>query len=277
MVSMTSPSKAGRHPRRALLVILAMLFGTASCRSGQPAAFLTASPLTPNRFVTDLAGVLSPEDASSLEAELSAIKRRGVAEIVIYIAPMLPPGQTLEDFTFHAANSWGIGDVHANDGIIIFVFMAERKVRIELGLGVSEAISDEAAARIIAESIAPAFRQSAYASGLRSAVHELVTLLLVHQPGGAQASSGGPSGAAANAPREFRVCCESWVSAGWWRVTPRAVNALGRSEHLPPPTQIPPFGRDDMKGNRGRCSRTPNASSRPRNSSRESRALFGMT
>jgi uncharacterized membrane protein YgcG len=189
---MTSPRNTSRHRWHALLVILAILLGTASCRSGQ--ALLTSIPVTPNRFVTDLAGVLSPEDLSSLEAELSTVKGRGVAEMVIYIAPTLPPGQTLEDFTLRAANAWGIGDAHANDGIIIFVFMAERKVRIELGLGVSDAISDEAAARVIAESIAPAFRRSDYAGGLRSAVHELVTLLLVHQLGSAQASGGGSRG-----------------------------------------------------------------------------------
>ena len=97
--------------------------------------------------------------------------------MLVYVAPSLPPGESLEEFTLRAANAWGVGHAGVDDGLVIFVFVTDRKVRIEVGLGLESVISDEAAGRIIAEHIAPAFRREAYGEGLRNAVQELTRLL----------------------------------------------------------------------------------------------------
>lgn len=134
----------------------------------------------PKRVVTDAAGWLSAADVTRLEAELVGLQKQGLAQIVIYIAPSLPAGANLEELTLRTANSWGVGRAGADDGLVIFVFAAERKVRIEVGLGLEKAISNEAAARVIRENIAPAFRRRAYGEGLHSAVQELARLIRSH-------------------------------------------------------------------------------------------------
>lgn len=136
-----------------------------------------AVPPAPERRVTDLASVLSADETAALESELEAIDQRGQAQMIIYIAPAVPSGQLLEDFTLRAANAWGVGRADVDDGIILFVFIADRKVRIELGEGAAKMISDDAAARIIADDIAPHFRRKEYAQGLHRAIEKIERLL----------------------------------------------------------------------------------------------------
>lgn len=104
-----------------------------------------------------------------LERELAGVEERGLAQMIIYIMPALPEGEVLEELTLRSANAWGIGRKGVDDGVVIFVFVADRKVRIELGYGVEKTISDAAAARVISEQISPSFRRGAYAEGLRNA------------------------------------------------------------------------------------------------------------
>jgi uncharacterized protein len=164
-----------------VLLILVMAAGTTAAQSEGKA---TPEPsgegailAKPDRLVTDTAGILSAEEVSSLEETLVGVETRELAQVLVYIVPSLPADEKLEELTLRSVNAWGVGRAGVDDGLVIFVFVADRKVRIELGLGLESAISDEAAGRVIAEIIAPAFRREAYAEGLRGAVQELVRLL----------------------------------------------------------------------------------------------------
>ena len=161
-------------------LLIAVLFGlVAGCqtvaRTTPPEA--TATLPRPETAVTDAAGVLSPEDRASLEADLASIRKRGLAGVIIYIAPALPPGADMEELTLRSANAWGLGRRGRDDGLAIFVFIVDRKVRIEVGRGLEKAVSDEAAVHVISDQLAPAFRALAYGEGLRDAVSALTGLL----------------------------------------------------------------------------------------------------
>lgn len=158
-----------------LLLIVAV--GLVACQTASPQRPTSAQPA---RLLTDNAGVLTGEEVSSLEADLVAVEERGLAQMLIYIDPSLPPGENLEAFALRAVNAWGVGHAGVDDGLVIFIFIDDRKVRIELGLGLEGVISDEAAGRVIAEIIAPPFRRGAYGEGLRDAVRELSRLLALN-------------------------------------------------------------------------------------------------
>ena len=110
--------------------------------------------------------------------------RAGLAQAVIDIESALPPGEVLEKLTLRSANAWGIGRKGVNDGLVIFVFMQDRKLRIEIGRGLESAISNAAAKTIVDEQLTPAFRQRKYADGLAKAIRELRELLLRRSHGG---------------------------------------------------------------------------------------------
>lgn len=113
----------------------------------------------PTQLVSDTANVLDANDTTRLESRLRDLRASGLAEMIIYLAPSLPEGSVMEDFTLSAVNAWGIGDSATNNGLAIFAFMKDRKVRIEVGRGLEERISDADAAAVIADQIAPSFRQ----------------------------------------------------------------------------------------------------------------------
>lgn len=132
-----------------------------------------ASLPAPKEWVTDQAGILTPEQKSALNAQLAEIDRSHLAQVIIYIAAKLPDGVKLEEFTLTQANAWGIGHADRDDGIVIFLFVAEKKIRIEVGYGLQAKITSELAKGLIVDQIAPSAEKGAYAAGLSNAVAEL--------------------------------------------------------------------------------------------------------
>src|SRR5262245_10092617 len=89
--------------------------------------------------------------------------------MVIAIFPSLE-GESLEDYSIRLAQQWRIGQKGLDNGLILLVFLQERKVRVEVGYGLEPTITDIVASQIIRESIAPRFREGRYAAGLEAAV-----------------------------------------------------------------------------------------------------------
>lgn len=79
-------------------------------------------------------------------------------------------GESLEDYSIRLAQQWRIGQKGLDNGLILLVFLQERKVRVEVGYGLEPTITDIVASQVIRESLAPRFREGRYAAGLEAAV-----------------------------------------------------------------------------------------------------------
>ncbi len=90
--------------------------------------------------------------------------------MVIAIFPALE-GEPLEDYSIRLAQQWRIGQKGLDNGVILLVFVQERKVRFEVGYGLEPVVSDAVAGQIIREVIRPRFLERRYADGLEGAVH----------------------------------------------------------------------------------------------------------
>lgn len=119
--------------------------------------------------VTDLTGTLSAEDRASLTASLAALEKDKGAQIAIVLLPTTQP-ETIEQFGIRLAEAWKIGRKGVDDGVIVIVAKDDRRMRIEVGYGLEGAIPDAIAKRIVAEQMAPRFREGDFAGGLRSTV-----------------------------------------------------------------------------------------------------------
>ncbi len=122
--------------------------------------------------VTDLTNTLDATQGGRLEAQLAAIERSGRAQIAVLLLPTTQP-ETIEQFGIRLAEAWKIGRKGADNGLIVIVAKDDRKMRIEVGYGLEGSIPDAIAKRIIAERMAPAFKQGDFFGGLRSAVEGL--------------------------------------------------------------------------------------------------------
>jgi uncharacterized protein len=123
----------------------------------------------PTQRVNDYAGLLAPDAQQRLERTLAGREAATGAQMVIAIFPSLE-GESLEDFGIHLAERWRVGQKSLDNGVILLVFVRERRVRMEVGYGLEPVITDAVAAQIIRETIAPRFREQRYAAGLEAAV-----------------------------------------------------------------------------------------------------------
>lgn len=139
------------------------------------AADLVALPPLAAR-VTDLTATLTPDQRSELEAASAAIESSKGAQVAILILPTTQP-ETIEQFGIRLAEAWKIGRGRVDDGVIVIVAKDDRKMRIEVGYGLEGAIPDAQAKRIVAEVMAPRFRQGDFAGGLGETVHALGGLI----------------------------------------------------------------------------------------------------
>lgn len=131
-------------------------------------------PSAPKRYFNDYAGVIDAPSGARLNSKLEAFERSSSNQIVVAIYPSLPPNTFLEDFTVKAAQAWGVGGKERDNGIVLFVFIADRKMRIEVGYGLEGRVPDSIAAAIIREQIRPAFKSGNYTLGIERGIDSLI-------------------------------------------------------------------------------------------------------
>src|SRR2546423_8077760 len=98
-------------------------------------------PPAPAGRVNDYAGLLPPADRERLESRLAERERATRAQVVVAIFRSLE-GQSLEDFSIRLAQQWRIGQKSLDNGVILLVFVDDRKVRLEVGYGLEPVIPD---------------------------------------------------------------------------------------------------------------------------------------
>ena len=126
----------------------------------------------PPVLVTDLAGVLSPEQKQALENKLVAIDDASSNQIAVVILPTLE-GNPIEEYATKLFRTWGIGNKKSRNGVLLLIAIQDKKIRIEVGYGLEGAIPDITANSIIDNDIKPAFRQQAYYEGIDKATDDI--------------------------------------------------------------------------------------------------------
>lgn len=130
-------------------------------------------PPRPQTMVNDYAGVLSPGQVSALEQKLRAYEDSTSTQIAIVIDKSLE-GDDAFEYSFRLAQAWGIGQKDKDNGVLIYVAQAERKIRIVTNVGVQGFLTDALSKRIIETTITPAFKQGDFYGGLDGAVNDII-------------------------------------------------------------------------------------------------------
>lgn len=116
-----------------------------------------AIPPAPSDYVTDKANALSASAAQSIRRELRSYDETTGNRVMVYI-DRTTGDVPLEDWTIHAAEKWNVYRGSKQDGAILFAFMQDHKLRIEVGYGLEPQLTDAAASQIIRDTIAPRMR-----------------------------------------------------------------------------------------------------------------------
>jgi uncharacterized protein len=150
----------------ALAVPLVLFTGAASARGEE-------LPPAPAAYFNDYAGIVSGENAKRLDEKLRRFAAETSTQVVVAVFKSLP-SQSLEDFTLHAAEKWRVGRKDWDNGAVLFVFVDDRKMRIETGYGLEGALPDQLAARILDQQVRPRFRAGDWTGGLEAGIDGII-------------------------------------------------------------------------------------------------------
>ncbi|HEU4538739.1 MAG TPA: TPM domain-containing protein, partial [Polyangiaceae bacterium] len=119
-----------------------------------PARAQGYSPPAIAGHVTDAAGKLSPPETAKLEAKLADYRRCSSNHVAVFVARSLE-GHPIEDVAYATFNRWKVGEAGKDNGVLLVIAPAERKVRIETGKGVGGELTDLQASEIVRQRISP--------------------------------------------------------------------------------------------------------------------------
>lgn len=140
-----------------------------------PAAALDL-PARPQGPIYDEADILPADQEAALDQRLRAFDAKtGDAVIVVTVNSL--QGDTIEDYASKLYASWGIGGAERDTGVLLLIAPNERKMRIEVGYGLTPYITDILSGRIIRDDITPRFKRGDMVGGINAGVDALLTQL----------------------------------------------------------------------------------------------------
>jgi uncharacterized protein len=131
-------------------------------------------PEKPTSWVNDYAQVLSANEKKTLNDMLSGLEQRSSNQIFIAIFKQMPENTYLEDFTVNLYEKWRPGLPEQDNGILMVIFIEDRQIRIEVGYGLEDVITDAQSGMLIRNYIAPEFKQGHYYQGLLAVLQVMI-------------------------------------------------------------------------------------------------------
>lgn len=120
--------------------------------------------------VVDNARLLNQTEFSELDEFLRAVSDQTGTQIAVLTIPSLS-GLPIETYSLAVAEKWKLG--YDDKGVLLVVAYDEKKIRIEVGYGLEDKLTDVKAGLIIRNVIAPEFQNGQYGRGIISGVKNI--------------------------------------------------------------------------------------------------------
>lgn len=130
-------------------------------------------PPSPDRWVTDEAGFLSPQTVRDLDAQLEAFEQSTGHQVIVYIG-QTTGGISIEEWAVKVFEAWKVGRKGMDDGLVLFIMTEDRKIRIEVGYGLEGVVPDAIASRVINEILIPNIQSGDNDRAVQEAVASLI-------------------------------------------------------------------------------------------------------
>lgn len=135
-------------------------------------------PQPDSGYVSDHAGLLSPEQEERIEIWLWQVESVSDVEIIVVTLESIRdyPGTlngSIESFAKALFNHYGIGNLPANNGVLLLVAAEDRQARIELGAAYGHTRNTDAT-RIMEGVIIPQFKQGDYVAGITDGTEAII-------------------------------------------------------------------------------------------------------
>ena len=131
-------------------------------------------PPRPPQYFNDFAHVVSADTADRLNQTLEDFERSSSDQILVAVFPKMQSDSSIADYTLRVARAWKVGQGNKNNGAVLFVFVQDHKIFIQVGYGLKGALPDAICKRIIDEQIAPRFKAGDFNGGLSAGVNAIL-------------------------------------------------------------------------------------------------------
>lgn len=138
----------GRRRRRGPSVRGALLLAVL-CLLLLPRRGLAAGDLPAfSNYVVDEAGVVPDDVEQQVDASLGAYQKRSGNQVAVAVV-RTTGGRAIEEYSLALATTWGVGQQGKDNGVLIVIASADRRVRIEVGRGLQSVLPNQRAAGIV--------------------------------------------------------------------------------------------------------------------------------
>ena len=147
-----------------------------ACLAGVLAVVVLAAQAVPSltKPVNDFANVIDPASAAELERRIRALHAASGDSVVVATVDSYEPHGSIEDYAVRLFERAGIGDKEKDTGVLVVLAMKERAVRIEVGYGLEEFVTDSFSGETIRTVMLPAFREKQFGRGLLDGVTRII-------------------------------------------------------------------------------------------------------
>lgn len=153
------------------LIISALLFAVVAAFT-----FAVEVPALTGR-INDYADVLDSGTESELTGYLKRLEDQTGIQLAVLTVPTIED-ESIEGFSMRVAEEWQLGQEGKDNGILITLALAERKIRIEVGYGLEGVLTDAQSGLILRNAIIPEFKDGDYSAGVTAGVSNIVGLIL---------------------------------------------------------------------------------------------------
>jgi len=130
----------------------------------------------PTGAINDFAGVIPEEYRAQMENIAREIFDSTGTALVVATVPSLGDEEP-NDYANRLYQAWGIGKKGEDKGVLIFLTVKERRVRIETGYGVEGIMPDGLTGEILDRYAVPNFRAGEYGKGLYETFSAIATIV----------------------------------------------------------------------------------------------------
>lgn len=134
--------------------------------------------------VVDAAGVVPDEQEQRINDQLNDYQRASGNQIAVAIVKTTG-NQPLENYSIDLAREWGVGKADEDNGVLLLIAYDDRRLRIEVGSGLEDELTDLESGRIIREHITPLMREADVAGAISAgtlAIQQAIGGELAPQP-----------------------------------------------------------------------------------------------
>jgi uncharacterized protein len=125
----------------------------------------------PQNYVSDFAGVLSPQTTFSIDQLCAEVDHQAHAQIAVVTIKTLDD-VPIEDFATQLEDKWRVGPKNTDRGILVILAIQDHKRWIETGYGLEGVITDQDAGQI-GRAMVPDLKQSNYDGAVTLAVSQI--------------------------------------------------------------------------------------------------------